>query len=214
VKAVLRDIFLSLICLLDRFDGTPSEFIDAIDRDPRCARKARETLGFEMERRWRSRKSQCLWIRGHLVSGSSCTDRVSGFEGGHPAPRRSSRTKVLIWNHQGAHRKGPRCSSGIYEEMALILCKSTKALISTKVLMYTQGLSRFHRPPCVRPKHPAGGNQPAQGRCAIPRPILVGEKKVSREGEACEATAESVRIPILPRRVCNSRFGRSLTLWR
>jgi hypothetical protein len=33
---------LSLRCSLDRLDGTPSEFTDAIDRGPKCARKARD----------------------------------------------------------------------------------------------------------------------------------------------------------------------------
>jgi hypothetical protein len=40
-----------------------------------------------------------------LVSGSCCADRMSGFEGGHLAPIRSSRPEGAHENNEGAHQK-------------------------------------------------------------------------------------------------------------
>jgi hypothetical protein len=71
---------------------------------------------------------------------------MSGFAGGHPACANA------IIQDEGAHfvqwrsSKRTKALMGNYKNMALNPCKSIKALISTKALMHTQSMSRFHRP--------------------------------------------------------------------
>jgi hypothetical protein len=130
----------------------------------------------------------------------SCTKATFQDEGAHFVLSRSSkRTKALIGN---------------YEKMAL------KTLANRPMRSFPpwrscthKGLSRFHRPlwgksTCARKVRKEG----AQGRDRF----LCVKTGVSREGEGrgFRRTAESMLLPILPRRVCNSRFGRKFVSGR
>jgi hypothetical protein len=72
------------------------------------------TLGFEMERRWRYRTSQCLWFLGQVGDMKTLEDT-------HFA--RSYSSKII----EGTHLEG--------RKTALIFEKSSKVLISRKILM-------------------------------------------------------------------------------